>query len=286
MISHVFPNGDEQPIAYAYRALTPAESNYAQIEKDALGIVFGIKKFHQYLYGRKFTLLTDHKPLTTIFGANRGVPALAAARLQRWALQLSAYDYTIEFRSTAKHANADGLSRLPLKGTHAEEGADVRVFQVRQLDALPIVAEDVRRGTRSDRVLGKVLRFAREGWPSAPPGEEFKPYFQRKHEMSIENDCLLWGMRVIVPAVFREQLLAELHQDHPGVVKMKCIARSHMWWPGMDSAIEKVAKSRHAMKQSRVQQRLPSTLGFGQVGHGNGYMWTTQGHLWGKTSCS
>ena len=56
--------------------------------------------------------MTDHKPLTTIFGANRGVPALAAARLQRWALQLSAYDYTIEFRSTAKHANADGLFHL------------------------------------------------------------------------------------------------------------------------------------------------------------------------------
>ena len=140
---------------------------------------------------------------------------------------------------------------MPLKGTHAEEGAYVRVFQVRQLDALPIVAADVRWGTRSDRVLGKVLQFAREGWPSAPPGEEFKPYFERKHEMSIENDCLLWGMRVIVPAVFREQLLAELHQDHPGVVKMKCIAWSHMWWPGMDSAIEKVAKSCEACHEAK-----------------------------------
>ena len=118
------------------------------------------------------------------------------------------------------------------------------------MDALPIVAADVRRGTRSDRVLGKVLRFTREGWPSAPPGEEFT-YFQRKHEMSIENNCLLWGMRVIVPAVFREELLAELHQDHSGVVKMKCIARSHMWWPGMDSAIEKVAKSCEACHEAK-----------------------------------
>ena len=197
----VISHGDEQPIAYASRALAPAESNYAQIEKEALGDCVWNKEippvFRREIY--------PFKPLTAIFGASRGVPALAAARLQRWALQLSAYDYTIEFRSMAKHANADGLSRLPLKGTHAEEGADVRVFQVRQL---PIVAADVQRGTRSERVLGKVLRFAREGWPSAPPGEEFKPYFQRKHEMSIENDCLLWGMRVIVPAVFREQRLS------------------------------------------------------------------------------
>ena len=74
---------------------------------------FRIKKFHQYLYGRKFLLVTDHKPLTTLLGPKIGIPALAAARMQRWALLLAAYRYDIEYRSTAKHANADCLSRLP-----------------------------------------------------------------------------------------------------------------------------------------------------------------------------
>ena len=118
-----FPCLEEKPIAYASRTLSPAERNYAQIEKEALGIVFGIQKFHQFLYGRKFTLVTDHKPLTTIFGPKKGVPALAAARLQHWAIQLSAYNYDIEFRSTGKHANADGLSRFPLQtSTIPQEG--------------------------------------------------------------------------------------------------------------------------------------------------------------------
>jgi hypothetical protein len=60
-------------------------------------------------------LLTDHKPLTSIFGPNKGIPTLAAARLQRWALLLSAYTYEIKYRPTQNHANADILSRLPLE---------------------------------------------------------------------------------------------------------------------------------------------------------------------------
>ena len=90
VISHVFPNGEERPIAYASRTLTNSEKNYAQIEKEALSLIFGVKKFHQFLYGRKFTLVTDHKPLITVLNPKKGLPTLAAARMQRWAMLLSA----------------------------------------------------------------------------------------------------------------------------------------------------------------------------------------------------
>lgn len=88
VISHTLPDGSERPIAIAFasRTLSSNERNYAQIEKKALSLLFGVKKFYLYLYGQKFSLVTDHKPLTAIFGAKKGVPSLAAARLQCWAV--------------------------------------------------------------------------------------------------------------------------------------------------------------------------------------------------------
>ena len=121
VISHISPNGVERPIAYTSTTLTTSERNYSQLEKEALSLVFGVQKFHQFLCGRDFTLCTDHKPLTTILGPKKGIPPIAAARLQRWALQLAAHNYTIKFRPTKAHANADALSCLPLKGIHSKE---------------------------------------------------------------------------------------------------------------------------------------------------------------------
>jgi len=113
-ISYVYPYSTEKPIAYASRTLSSSERNYAQLEKEVLSLVFGIQKFHSFLYGRKFTLYTDHKPLTIILNPKIQIPPLSAARLQRWELLLSAYNYKIIYKPTDAHANADGLSRLSL----------------------------------------------------------------------------------------------------------------------------------------------------------------------------
>ena len=107
VISHVFPDNSEQPIAFASRTMTTSEKNYAQLEKEALALVFDVRKFHQYLYGRPFIPITDHQLLTTILGPKK---FLAAARLQQWEVLLSAYNYSIRYKSTMAHGNANGLS--------------------------------------------------------------------------------------------------------------------------------------------------------------------------------
>ena len=114
VLSHLMENGDERPVAYASRSLSSAEKRYSQLDREALALVFGVTRFRQYLLGRQFKLLTDHKPLIHLFGESRGILTMASARLQRWALTLSGYDYKIVYKSGKELCNADGLSRLPL----------------------------------------------------------------------------------------------------------------------------------------------------------------------------
>ena len=169
VISHVDPNGEERPITFASRALSKSEKNYAQIDKEALALVYGVQKFHTYLYGRKFTLVTDHKPLTTILGPKRCVPAVAAARLQRWALLLAAYNYDIEFRSTMTHGNADALSRLPLPEEVSRGPSEIQLCNLRKIEALPMTSRQIRVATQRDPVLSKVKSYVLKGWPDWVP---------------------------------------------------------------------------------------------------------------------
>ena len=95
---HVYPDGTRRPIAYASRTLVNKhEKRYGQIDKEALAIMFGLKRFHLCLYRRHFTILTDHKPLKRIFGPKTAYPSLAAMRLQRWAIIFAAFNYCIKF---------------------------------------------------------------------------------------------------------------------------------------------------------------------------------------------
>ena len=109
VISHVLPNGEEKPIAFASRTLNKAEKKYSQIDKEALAIVWAVKKNNLYLYGKKFTLITDHKPLVTIFSPEKGISATTAARLQRYALFLAGYSYDIKYKNTNSHGNCDSF---------------------------------------------------------------------------------------------------------------------------------------------------------------------------------
>nr|XP_023660672.1 uncharacterized protein K02A2.6-like [Paramormyrops kingsleyae] len=200
VLSHRMPDGQERPISFMSRTLTPAESNYSQLDKEGLAVMFGIQRFHKYLYGRRFVICTDHKPLLSLFSALKAVPHMASPRIQRWALTLRAYEYEIRYKPG-----------------------------------------EVRSWTGKDPVLSRVRQFVQHGWPQhVDPA--FQPYTVRNTELSVQDGCVLWGSRVIVPQPGHKALLQQLHYGHTGISRMKALAQSYFWWPKLDSDIEALGK--------------------------------------------
>ena len=238
VLSQTTKSGEERPVAFASRTLTQTEKGYSQIDKEALALVWGIRKFHQYVYGHKFTLITDHQPLTMILDPHKSIPVMTAARLQRYAAFLGGYDYVVQYRNTLRHGNADALSRLPLTVEEGEEDEASQLF-VKLVEHLPVTYSQLREATQKDPTLSKVLQFALNGWPVVmEDNQSLKPYFDRQYELSVEQGCLVWGLRVVIPQQLKKRMLEELHEGHLGIVKMKSVARNHLWWPGIDREIE------------------------------------------------
>ena len=174
VLSHEMEGGTERPIAYISRTLTSAEKRYSQLDKEGLAIIFGVTRFHNYLHGRKFVIESDHQPLSYLFSENRGIPQMASARIQRWALTLSAYSYSIRYKAGRKLANADAFSRLPRPVTPKDKLPGEPVQLVNHLSGTCLRSAAVKGWTSTDPVLSRVRRYLMSGWPAELTEAEFR----------------------------------------------------------------------------------------------------------------
>lgn len=182
VLSHRLPDGTDRPIGYMSRSQSPAERGYTQLEKEALAIIFGQKKFHQYLFGSLCTIVTDHKPLLGLLGEIKGIPQMAAARMQR-SLILTAYEYTLEYKEGSKHGNTDALSRLPIptapSSATTQEGEKVMLME--HLNSTPLQVKQILDWTCRGRILSRVRQCLMQGsWPSVCSDPDMQPYMRRR----------------------------------------------------------------------------------------------------------
>lgn len=112
------------------------------------------------------------------------------------------------------------------------------VLSLSVVDLTPVTVFKIAKWTIRDTILSTVQRFVLSGWPGSTDGS-LSPYNRRKDQLSTEQGVLLWGSHVIIPPQGREMMLKELHDQHPGIVRMKSLARSYIWWPNMDTEIGK-----------------------------------------------
>uniref|UniRef100_H3ARH3 Gypsy retrotransposon integrase-like protein 1 n=1 Tax=Latimeria chalumnae TaxID=7897 RepID=H3ARH3_LATCH len=179
VLSHRMKDGLDRPIGFVSRTPTVAERNYSQLHKET-AVIFGVQKFHIYVYERCFTICTDHKPLISLFN---------------------------------------------------------------HMDTAPVIATQIKTWTGKDPASSKVCEYVLRGWPNSKTDAELTPFFLRRHELSVQDGCILRGARIIVPKPGHGAVMEQLHQSHPGITRMKGLARSYMWWLKMDVGVERKVQS-------------------------------------------
>lgn len=241
VIMHRVSENKEHPIAFASKTLTSTERNYATIEKEAFAIIYAVKKFHQYLSGRKFEILTDHKPLVSIFSGRKGFPQHVSLRLQRYALILMHYDFEIYYKPGKINYVADALSRLPVQNDKSPTlNFDSIIHSI--YNNTPIHLEKVAEETNKCPILSKIKSYILSNWPNKVESS-IKPYFQVRNQLSINEGIILMDNKTVVPKSLKNQVLEILHSSHSGVVRMKQFGRQYCWWPNINIDIEATAKS-------------------------------------------
>ncbi|XP_064469765.1 uncharacterized protein K02A2.6-like [Ornithodoros turicata] len=252
--------GDRKPVAYASRSLNSAETRYSQMEKEALALTWAAEKFDEYICGLRCTFETDHKPLVSLLGLQQ-LDQLPL-RIQRFRLRLMRYDYDVTYVPGASMTIADALSRSPLKDTTSSLTADeVSAFVRGGIEAIPDsdkLLDRIREFQKKDEVCSTLREYCKTGWP--PKGrinQALRPYYEQMAKLSVCEDVLLCGQRIVIPMSLREEILGRIHEGHQGIVRCRQKAKESIWWPGISKELADLVRACSVCEEYRLQPSEP-----------------------------
>ena len=222
-----------RPIVLASKTLTDVETRFANIERECLAVVFGLEKFHTYIYSRHIIIQNDHKPLEMI---QRKPIQAALPRLQCMLLKLQKYDYTIQYIPGKDMVLADRLSRFP---SHTENSPIILHHNIHTINFNSEYLKIIRGATERDAIHSTFYRLTLNGWP-----ENFRSvpciahhFWSYCDQLTVENRVLIKHDRVCIPPELQDRALCDLQDGHIGVEKMTHLAGSSVYWQGINSDI-------------------------------------------------
>ena len=208
---------DDRAIAFASRPLSDVESRYSQTECEALGVVWACEHFNQYLQGDPlFTIITDHEPLLYIW--KKSSPPL---RIERWGLRLQPYNYVMKYMPGSKNLTGD-MSRNPINisGTHRHQKMAEQYVNFIAPSSIPraMKIEDVKQATEDNDMMQGVITLCRNGrWFQIQKTDVviLREYYNVRDELTVTDDnILLRGKNVVIPASLINQVVALAHEGH------------------------------------------------------------------------
>ena len=218
----------------------PTQSKNLQTEREALAVLFACQKYHYYSYGMHFDIITDHKPLLSIYSPTANPPP----RIEKWAFKLQPYDFTLRYQPG--HLNTtDFMSRSPSEeadGDLLDDDDAERYVNMIVDHAVPkaLKLEEIAKAASSDIQLQQGRKsISSAQWVKT---EEIEPYFHCCSELSVKGNIILKDKRIVVPENLHQQTLAIAHERHQGIVKTKALLREKVWWPGIDIQVESLIK--------------------------------------------
>nr|XP_039263214.1 uncharacterized protein K02A2.6-like [Styela clava] len=249
-------------VAFASKSLSNTQSNYSNIERECLAVVHGIQRFHHYLYGKDFTVITDHKPLEMIF--KKPIHS-APPRLQRMITKIQGYDFVVKYRPGKEMILADTLSRLPNTKKSDDIELDSRIESIIceslnvEIDMLNFSFNkqaQIREETLCDPVLKSLCQMIYEGWPDEikEVPSALRDFWNFRDELAIENGIIFKGKQVLIPEPIRLSILQQLHHGHQGIEKTRRLARDCVYWPRIYKDIENICKSCEYCQELQPQQ--------------------------------
>ena len=261
---------DGKPVAFASKSLTPTQSNYSNIEREMLAVVYGIERFSPYLYGRSFTVNTDRKHLEII--AHKPITS-APPRLQRMLLRIQGYDYNVVYRPGDTMIVSDSLSRLPDQEENGDVVIDARVDDI-ELDLIHFSITkqlQLREETRKCPTLNALAEVIYQGWPERIHQLPvcLRQYWHFRDALGIEDGIIFKGKQVLIPDSMQSDILSQLHIGHQGIEKTRLWAREAVYWPKMNDHIEEMCKKFELCQECRpVTQKSHFNPQMSQVGLG------------------